>query len=108
MNFPNVTEKNNLFKFSNGSKVERILIEKEAYELSQINDYIQREMQKLGFEKNIITISANRNTLKCILKIKTGWMIDFAPANSIASILGFEYFPYYAISEAKLTNLKTL
>ena len=38
--FPNVTEKNNLFKFSKGSVVHRILIEKGAYELSAINRYI--------------------------------------------------------------------
>ena len=100
--FPNVTEKNNLFKFSNGKVVHRILIEKGAYELSEINNYIQNEIVKLGFEKNIITILPNKNTLKCVLSISKGYMVDFAPKNSLASILGFDNVPYYAINEAKV------
>ena len=36
--FPNITEKNNLFRYSNGSEWTEIKIPKGAYELRQIND----------------------------------------------------------------------
>ena len=99
--FPNVTEKNNLFKFSDFKKNRHILIPKGAYELDEINNYIQDQMVKLGFEKNTIKIAPNKNTLKCMLYISKGYMVDMNPANSLASILGFNHLPYIAKYEDK-------
>ncbi len=66
-----------------------ILIPKGAYELSQINNYIQSKMVVLGYPKDSITITANNQTLKCILTINIGFVIDFTKNNSIASVLGY-------------------
>ncbi len=87
--FPNITEKNNRFKFSDGKNNHDIFIPKGAYELNQINDYIQTKMVELRYPKDSITIIANEQTLKCILNINRGFVVVFTDANSIAPVLGF-------------------
>ena len=95
--FPNVTEKNNLFKFSDLKENYSILIPKGAYELAQINQYIQVEMKNLGFKENIITLVPNLNTLKCLMYITKGFAVDFASETTIgAKMLGFERKVYIA------------
>ena len=72
--FPNVTEKNNNFTFTNEKNTHIILIPVGAYELSQINDYIQNKIKELGYPKDTITIKPNISTLKCNLAIAKGLM----------------------------------
>ena len=97
--FPNVTENNNLFRFSDGKKNYSILIPKGAYELTQINNYIQVEMKRLGFKDDTITLTANLNTLKCVMKISKGFVVDFVTdweRNIGWKMLGFERKLYIA------------
>ncbi len=97
--FPNITEKNNQFKFSDGKNNREILIQKGAYELSEINKYIQKEIVEYGYPKDSMKISANRTTLKAVLEIKKGFVVAFTEPNSIASVLGFDKKLYVAATE---------
>ena len=81
----NVTEKNNNFRYYNGDKWFDLNITPGAYELEQINDFIQR------FTGELITITANVSTQKCEIKLAEGYMIDFTLANTIGTVLGFNY-----------------
>ena len=81
----NVTEKNNNFRYYNGDKWIEINITPGAYELEQINDFIQR------FTGELITITANVSTQKCEIKLAKGYMIDFRIPNTIGTVLGFDY-----------------
>ena len=93
---PNITEENNIFKYSidNGLNWKIITIPKGCYELSAINDEIQRQMIVNG-DYNInnefyITISANTSKLSSIIEISNqAYKIDFTVANSIGPTLGF-------------------
>ena len=101
--FPNVTEKNNDFTFTDGKVNHKILIPKGAYKLSQINDYIQSKIGELSYPKNSTTIKPNISTLKCNLTIaKVVLVILFNEPNTIASILGFDYAILNAGLEAKV------
>ena len=46
--YTNINSKNNVFRYSpnNGTQSYTILIEEGAYELNELNDYIQNEMKK--------------------------------------------------------------
>ena len=84
--FPNVTNKNNVLRYStdNGTSWQVFIVPVGTYELNQINDEIKRQVPA-------INISANLATLKAIVKIdddKT--KIDFNIDNSIRTILGFD------------------
>ena len=89
--FPNVTEENDLFKFSDTKNTYDIFIPKGAYELERINAYIQRKLINLGFKEDTITLTANLNTLKCVMKVSKGFSVDFTSNIAIGSkMLGFE------------------
>ena len=96
--FPNITVKNNIFKYStdNGSTWKIIRIAKGSYELSAINDEVQRLMVIHGDYDNInnkfyITISANTSKLSSIIEITNqSYQIDFTVENSIGATLGFQ------------------
>ena len=100
--FPNISKKNNLFKFSDARNTHTIFIPKGAYELSQINDYIQSKMIDLEYPKDSITITANPQTLKCVLTINKGLVVVFTEDNSIASVLGFNPGLYVAKESSKV------
>jgi hypothetical protein len=94
---PNITEENNIFKYSidNGSNWKIITIHKGCYELSAINDEIQRQMivnNDYNIDNNefYITITANTSKLSSIIEISNqSYKIDFTVANSIGPTLGF-------------------
>ena len=97
---PNITEKNNKFKYSadKGNTWKTITIKKGAYELREINSYIQREMLKNGGYNqyintllfNYINIDYYKPTFETLLEIASDdYMVDFNIENSIASTLGF-------------------
>ncbi len=88
--FPNISEKNNQFKFTDGIATHEILIETGGYELVQLNAYIQARMLELGYPKDSITIRGNPHTLKAVLDVKKGFVVVFTEPNSIASLLGFD------------------
>lgn len=75
--FPNVTDENNELKYTtdDGATWKIIKLAKGSYELSSINDEIQRQMVANGdYESNTtdqfyVTITANVSTLKSIVEV---------------------------------------
>ena len=70
------------------------IIPEGSYEIDDINNTIQHEMEKRGHydpinEDYYINISANSNTLKSILILEKDYQVDFNNQNSLAKILGF-------------------
>ena len=94
--FPNIDETNNVFVYSpdNGNSWVKIKIPEGSYEIDDINNTIQHEMEKRGHYDEInedyyINISANSNTLKSILILEKDYQVDFNHQNSLAKVLGF-------------------
>ena len=94
--FPNIDETNNIFVYSpdNGNSWVKIKIPEGSYEIDDINNTIQHEMEKRGHYDEInedyyINIAPNTNTLKSVLILEKGYQVDFNHQNSLAKILGF-------------------
>ena len=94
--FPNIDETNNVFVYShdNGNSWVKIKIPEGSYEIDDINNTIQHEMEKRGHYDSInedyyINISANSNTLKSVLIIEKDYQVDFNYQNTLAKVLGF-------------------
>ena len=99
--FPNIDETNNVFVYSpnNGNLWVKIKIPEGSYEIDDINNTIQHEMEKrvhhdLINEDYYINISANSNTFKSILILEKDYQVDFNHQNSIAKVLGFTNAKY--------------
>jgi len=95
---PNITQKNNKFKYSNDNGItwKIISLNTGSYEIQAINDEIQRIMVINGDYDNsdnklfYITISADIPELKSIINITNqSYLVDFNVENSIGSTLGF-------------------
>ena len=94
--FPNIDETNNIFVYSpdNGNSWVKIKIPEGSYEIDDINNTIQHEMEKRGHYDEInedyyINIAPNTNTLKAVLILEKGYQVDFNHQNSLAKVLGF-------------------
>ena len=94
--FPNTDETNNVFVYSpdNGNSWVKIKIPEGSYEIDDINNTIQHEMEKRGHYDEInedyyINIAPNTNTLRSVLILEKGYQVDFNQQNSLAKILGF-------------------
>ena len=92
--FPNIDETNNVFVYSpdNGNSWVKIKIPEGSYEIDDINNTIQHEMEKRGHHDPInedyyINISANSNTLKSVLILEKDYQVDFSHQNSIDKVL---------------------
>ena len=99
--FPDIDETNNVFVYSpdNGSLWVKIKIPEGNYEIDDINNTIQHEMEKRGHHDPInedyyINISANSNTLKSVLIQEKDYQVDFNHQNSLAKVLGFTNAKY--------------
>ena len=94
--FPNIDETNNIFVYSpdNGNSWVKIKIPEGSYEIDDINNTIQHEMEKRGHYDEInedyyIIVAPNTNTLKSVLILEKGYQVDFNHQNSLAKVLGF-------------------
>lgn len=94
--FPNIDSTNNNFRFSpdSGTTWIGIDIPEGSYEITDINDYIQRIMKANGHydytnNQYHISIQPNNNMLKAVLDIGKNYKVDFTQANSIRTVLGF-------------------
>ena len=94
--FPNIDETYNVFVYSpdNGNSWVKMKIPEGSYEIDDINNNIQHEMEKRGHHDPInedyyINISANSNTLKSVLILEKDYQVDFNYQNSLAKVLGF-------------------
>ena len=96
--FANVDKTNNAIRISINDKWYNIEIATGCYEIDSINTEIQRIlMEQLGEKKGDkhILISANKNTLRCVLQIKSlKTVVDFNVKNSLKSVLGFNAKQY--------------
>ena len=82
--FPNIDETNNVLVYSpdNGNSWVKIKIPEGSYEIDDINNTIQHEMEKRGHHDPInedyyINISANSNTLKSVPIMEKDYQVDF-------------------------------
>ena len=94
--FPNIDETNNVFVYfpDNCNSWVKIKIPEGSYEIHDINNTIQHEMEKRGHHDSInedyyINISANSNTLKSVLILEKDYQVDLNHQNSIAKVLQF-------------------
>ena len=94
--FPNIDETNNVFVYSpdNGNSWVKTKIPKGSYEIDDINNTIQHEMEKRGHydpinEDYYSNISAYSNSLKSVLILEEDYQVDFNNQNSLAKVLGF-------------------
>src|SRR5277367_449168 len=95
----NVTAVNNNFSYTNPSNVVRTFqITPGAYQIADINTFIQSQMlgygdyttnTSTGTNSYEINITPNLNTSKSIITLVTGYSINFTIPNSIRTILGF-------------------
>lgn len=82
---PNIDTSNNKFYLASNPKTPVVEIPEGSYEIEDINDYLQEELQKKGIPLSIV---GHNSTLKT--RIKCGELVDFSPTDSIAKLLGFE------------------
>ena len=95
--FPNISTENNVFKYSadNGTTWKNIVFDTGSYQLTAINDEIQRQMVVNGdydsdHSTYYITLTANTSKLKSIVDITNPtYKIDFDVPSSIGPTLGF-------------------
>ena len=106
--FPNVSESNGYFHITiREESGYSFRIKTGAYELKEINRYIQQTLKDLGAREDIVSFTANRNTLRCIMTIADGCLVNFVDKNTLASLFGFDNKVYEAgVHEAeKIINI---
>lgn len=89
--FPNIDNTRNGFRWSsdNGMTWRDYNLPIGSYDLININEAIQAELKKRGDNKEGITLQANSVTLKVILKLASGYQVDFTNNKSLRLALGF-------------------
>ena len=85
----NITSKNNLFRYYNGTEWKRVRVPPGAYNITDLNLEIKRILKANGDDKGGITIQVNYNTLKSRILIKDGYKVGFAAEGGLRDILGF-------------------
>ena len=107
--FPNVDKTNNSIRICIIDKWYDIKIPTGCYDIDSINNVIQRKLIEVGGEKKVnkyLLISANKNTLSCVLEIKElKTIVDFNVDNSLKSVLGFEGKRYDAPGRYESENI---
>ena len=88
--------KNSEFRYSpdNGANWFETLLETGSYEIIDINYAITQRMKANGHYDTVkevkhTNILPNTNALKVIMTLKTGYIVDFTPNDSLQSVLGF-------------------
>ena len=99
--FPNISENNNIFKYSsnNGATWKTIKIPKGSYGLLGINNELLKGFRENGDYDEVnkiypIVFLGNKNTAQIIMKISANHIVDFSVPNSINIILGFNPIRY--------------
>jgi len=102
--FPNLSDENNVFRYSPGfievgrgdeddSTPQRqwveVQISEGSYHLIDIAETIKIAMKRNGHSDESIEITANNNTLKSVLEMQDDFRADFRARNSISNVLGF-------------------
>ena len=88
--FPTSIKKNNFRYYRNDVATwHGINVPEGYYEISDINDYIQKILKERGASENSISIETKNNTLNYVLNVAAGYKVDFTTANSLRTVLGF-------------------
>ena len=108
--FPNITEnKNNALNITINDKLYEIRIPTGCYDIESINTVLQKQLfSKSGQAKaeQYVILSANNNTLKCVLEIKDKKVVvDFGVDNSLRTVLGFEAKKYNNVGSYESENI---
>lgn len=97
--FPNI--ENNKFRYSpdNGLNFYEFEIETGSYEIEDINNVVFQKMKANGHydsvnDSSYVNIYPNENTLKVIMELENGYVVDFRPDDSLRVLLGFEAQTY--------------
>lgn len=86
--FPNVTPKNNVFKYTTASgETKTLKIPTGSYEVSTLNSTIRSMM---GHDEGNINIDLIAPELKAFIKISHKFSVDFTAPNSLNNLLGFK------------------
>ena len=91
---PNIDSTNNRFVYSNDSDLKTIMLPTGSYEITQINNEIQRQLAVNGDwgetdQKHHITIGANTATLNSFINITNEDFAVIMGLSTIRTILGF-------------------
>ena len=93
--FPNIDATDNCIKVRIDKKWETLKIPVGCYEIDAINDELQRLIIEAGGKKDMVILSPNNNTLRCVLNVKDEkYEIDFNVENSLRTVLGFNAKTY--------------
>ena len=96
--FPNIGDSNNSIKITIGKTSYDIKIPTGCYDIDSINIVLQKQLLKLtgeGKKEQHVTLTANKNTLSCVLEIKDDQtIVDFNIENSLRTVLGFNAKQY--------------
>ena len=96
--FPNIGDNNNSIKITIGKTSYDIKIPTGCYDIDSINTVLQKQLLKLtgeGKKEQHVTLTANKNTLSCVLEIKDDQtIVDFNIENSLRTVLGFNAKQY--------------
>ena len=108
--FPNITEnKNNTIDITINDKLYEIRIPTGCYDIESINTVLQKQLFSKGGQIKIeqyVILSANNNTLKCVLEIKDKKVVvDFDIDNSLRTVLGFEAKKYSNVGSYESENI---
>jgi len=98
----NVDPTNNKFVYNNGPTRKEIQIPEGAYELDDLNSYINNQLRVNGEPDDVIQLLANTNTLKCILKISNPkYSVSFKEEGTLRDLLGFDSKVYTKSQEGE-------
>ena len=92
-------------------KLYKIKIPTGCYDTDSINTVLQKQLfakggQKKKKEEERVVLSANKNTLKCVLEIKNKkTVVDFDIDHSLRTVLGFEAKKYSNIGFYESENI---
>ena len=105
---PNITDKNNKFKYSanGGADWVTITIPTGSYDIEDINDVIQKEMKSSDHwdaanEEYYVSILPNPNTMRTVLTVGNNYQVTFTHAKSLRHLLGFNSKAYTASQESE-------
>lgn len=80
---------NNQFVYSNGVDTRTLTIPNGQYNITQLNDEVQRQIIGLGDTEANLVLVPNYSTNKVRIELAGGYSVDFTIANSLKDLLGF-------------------
>lgn len=86
----NVTTSNNNFKYFNGTDWVTVKVPPGAYNIKDINEEIKNQINDEGDNDEFVTLTANFNTSKTILRVNDNYKVDFDIDDGLRDLLGYD------------------